>query len=73
MTLKSPYKEGGMFEGATHLIFENANLLRKNMTEAETILWMYLKEGINGCKIRRQHPIGNYIADFFLFQSKTCY
>ena len=70
MTLKNPYKRGGMFEGATHLIFENAKQLRNKMTEAECILLMHLKEGVNGYKIRRQHPIGNYIADFFCHKAK---
>ncbi|TMI62611.1 MAG: endonuclease domain-containing protein [Bacteroidetes bacterium] len=59
-----------MFEGASHLIFEHAKRLRKNMTEAEKILWMYLRDGINGFKFRRQHPVGNYIADFFCHKAK---
>src|SRR5205814_2994946 len=70
MSLKNPYKLGGMFEGASHLIFSNAKQMRKNMTDAETILWMHLKEGINGVRIRRQHPIGLYIADFFCHKLK---
>jgi len=70
MILKNPYKKGGMFEGASHLIFENAKLLRNNMTAAEKILWMHLKNNINGFKIRRQHPIGNYITDFFCHKAK---
>ena len=41
MTIKNPYKQGGMFEGATYLIFENAKQLRNNMTEAERILWTH--------------------------------
>lgn len=59
-----------MFEGASHLIFANAKHLRKNMTAAETILWMNLKRGINGFKFRRQHPIGIYIADFYCHKVK---
>ena len=70
MPLKNPYKSGGMFEGASHVIFANAKHLRSNMTEAETILWLHLKKGINGFKIRRQHPIGLYIADFYCHKSK---
>ena len=70
MAKKNSYKAGGMFEGASHLIFENAKHLRKTMTDAETVLWMYLKEGINGFKIRRQHPIGLYIADFYCHKVK---
>lgn len=41
--------------------------LRKNQTEAENILWEYIRNRkINGFKFRRQHPIGtSYIVDFF--------
>ena len=70
MYLKNPYKKGGMFEGANHLLFEKAKKLRKNMTVAETVLCMYLKGGINGFKFRRQHPIGLYIADFYCHKVK---
>lgn len=59
-----------MFEGASHLIFANAKQLRKNMTAAEIVLWMYLKAGISDCKFRRQHPIGIYIADFYCHKAK---
>jgi cyclase len=67
---KNPYKRGGMFEGASHLIFENAKKLRNTMTDSETFLWMHLRNGINGLKFRRQHPIGLYIADFFCYKVK---
>jgi cyclase len=70
MTSKNPYKKGGMFEGASHLVFEHAKRLRNNMTEAERVLWMHLRDGLNGSKFRRQHPIGNYIADFFCHKAK---
>jgi len=32
---KSPYKKGGMFEGANHLVFGFARELRKDMTDVE--------------------------------------
>jgi imidazole glycerol-phosphate synthase subunit HisF len=70
MSSKNPYKSGGMFEGASHLIFANAKRLRKNMTGAEKVLWMHLKKGIDNIKIRRQHPIGLYIADFYCHKLK---
>ncbi|HKZ66050.1 MAG TPA: endonuclease domain-containing protein [Chitinophagaceae bacterium] len=70
MTLKNPYKSGGMFEGASHIIFGNAKHLRNNMTDAEKVLWVYLKAGIEGLKFRRQHPIGLYIADFYCHKAK---
>lgn len=59
-----------MFNQAHPLIFENAKALRKNMTEAEKVLWGYLKGGIDGFKFRRQHPIGVYIADFYCHKTK---
>jgi imidazole glycerol-phosphate synthase subunit HisF len=70
MDSKSPFKREGMFAGADPLIFEKARALRKNMTQAETILWFQLKQGINGFKFRRQHPLGIYIADFYCHKAK---
>lgn len=62
---KSPFKQGGMFDQAHPLLFARAKELRRNMTDAEKLLWAYLKSGINGLKFRRQHPIGLYIVDFY--------
>ncbi len=59
-----------MFEGASHIIFENATQLRKNMTAAEMSLWLHLRKDLNGYKFRRQHPIGVYIADFYCHNAK---
>lgn len=39
--------------------------LRHNLTEEEVILWSILKNNKWGYKFRRQHSIGNFIADFF--------
>ena len=48
-----------------------AKQLRRTMTRAETLLWRYLKANrIDGLGIRRQTPIGNYVADFVCFSSK---
>ena len=44
-----------MFEGASHLLFENAKQLRKNMTAAEMALWLHMRLGINGFKFRRSY------------------
>lgn len=46
------------------LLKEYANHNRKNMTESETVLWNALRNDINGFKFRRQHIVGDYIADF---------
>jgi len=42
----------------------NARQNRKNQTDAEEALWQSLRNNQTGHKIRRQHPIGTYIADF---------
>ena len=48
-----------------------AKQLRRAMTRAETLLWRYLKANrMDGVGIRRQTPIGNFIADFVCFSSK---
>jgi len=42
-----------------------ARLLRRNQTEAETVLWNVLRNrGLKSMKFRRQVPVGHYIADF---------
>jgi very-short-patch-repair endonuclease len=42
-----------------------ARRLRKEMTEAEVVLWTFLRRRqLHGFKFRRQHPIAPYIADF---------
>ena len=57
-----------MFYKADPLIFERAKELRSNMTQAEMIMWGYLRTNHGGFKFRRQHPIANYIVDFFCFK-----
>ena len=37
---------------------------RNHMTEAESVLWSFLKSKSLGVRFRRQHPIGEYIPDF---------
>ena len=42
-----------------------ARRLRKQMTDAETILWSRLRRGaFEGHQFRRHHPIGLFVADF---------
>ena len=42
----------------------NARKLRVAMTDSERKLWAGLRGEQLGVKFRRQHPFGNYIADF---------
>ncbi len=44
--------------------------LRKNPTKAEKIIWRYLRNKKTGHKIRRQHIIDRYIADFVCLRKK---
>ena len=45
---------------------QNARSLRKNATVPERILWDSLRgRKLNGWKFRRQHPIGQFVLDFF--------
>ena len=44
----------------------NARQLRKNMTEAEQLLWYRLRrKQLLGVQFNRQKPIGSYIVDFY--------
>ncbi len=44
---------------------ERARELRKHATDAETLLWRYLRgRRLNGHKFRRQVVVGAYIVDF---------
>jgi Uncharacterized protein conserved in bacteria len=55
-----------MYFGAKPEIFKLAKELRKLETEAERQLWNRLnKNQIIGLQFRRQHPINQFIADFY--------
>jgi very-short-patch-repair endonuclease len=48
-----------------------AQNLRKNQTHAERLLWSKLRSrGLSGYKFRRQHPIDNYILDFYCHEAR---
>jgi very-short-patch-repair endonuclease len=40
------------------------------MTQAELVLWEYLRQHPLGYKFRRQHPLGIYVVDFYCHKSK---
>jgi very-short-patch-repair endonuclease len=63
--------ERQMFYGARPLIFERAKKLRKYQTESEKLLWEILKnKQMMGLRFKRQHPIDNFIADFYCHSLK---
>ena len=48
-----------------------AKKLRKNMTDAERLLWQHLRNReLGGYKFRRQRPVGPYIVDFVCLEKK---
>jgi very-short-patch-repair endonuclease len=49
----------------------HARELRKNPTDAERLLWQKLRYWqVDGCKFRRQQPVGPYIVDFVCLQKR---
>jgi len=46
----------------------NSRENRQDQTEAENLLWQHLRNSQTGYKIRRQHAIDGYIADFVCLQ-----
>ncbi len=59
-----------MHYGANPKLFELAEELRARMTAAEEVLWNCIKINEWHLKFRRQHPISNYIADFYCHNVK---
>jgi len=60
-----------MFYGATPNSFQKAKWLRSKMTKHEEIIWERLRRNqILGVRIKRQHPIATYIADFYCHVAK---
>ena len=48
-----------------------ARRLRRNETDAEQIVWSWLRNRqVNGVKFRRQQAMGNYIVDFVSFERR---
>jgi very-short-patch-repair endonuclease len=48
-----------------------ARKLRRNQTDAERLLWSYLRAHLlAGFKFRRQQAIGQYIVDFVCFEAR---
>lgn len=66
--LSSRAAEEGGYElpKASQELIARARQLRREATTAESLLWELLRDRrLLGRKFRRQHPIGQFIADFF--------
>ena len=61
-------KKNNIFEttdaSTYQLLLDKAREMRKNPTEAESLLWHYLSDNKLGVHFRRQHPVYGYIPDF---------
>ncbi|MEW8335289.1 MAG: DEAD/DEAH box helicase family protein [Candidatus Thiodiazotropha sp.] len=58
-------------EPVPNYLIENARELRKNQTDAESLLWQLLRNRqIENAKFHRQHPITPYILDFYCHDKK---
>jgi len=62
--------ERNMFYNASPSIFQNAKYLRENMTPEEKLLWEKLRRNQLGFRFKPQHPIENYIVDFYCHKAK---
>lgn len=66
MKKSKPYYDRSMWKGAPSQNFSHAQDLRSNLTPAEKILWDKMQtEPFRRFHFRRQHPIQNFIVDFY--------
>ena len=64
------FMKDDMFYKAHPLIFQKAEELGNNPTDAENYLWNFLREKQLGIKFRRQHPASIYVLDFYAHKIK---
>ena len=68
MKIQRQYRGGCRFAG----LAEQARKLRSEQTSAEDLLWqIHRGRQLLGFKFRRQHQIGDYIADFYCNETRT--
>jgi len=59
-----------IYFGAGPEILRLAGDLRRSMTKAEKLLWEQLRQRkIDGYRFRRQHPVDEFIVDFFCYEA----
>lgn len=68
--MSSQKVERKMYYGAPGYMHENAKWMRNNPTKAEEALWLELRKHPFGFKFRRQHPLANFVADFYCHRAK---
>ena len=64
-------EEYPIYFGATPQILGIAYDLRNGMTEPEKLLWSRLRNRqVKGYKFRRQHPVNEFVVDFFCYEAR---
>ena len=51
---------------------QRARDLRAKMSLPEKMLWTRIKSNKLGYQVRRQYPIGPYVADFYIHECRLC-
>ena len=62
---KTSKMKTNMNYGAANVIFGRAKNLRNKQTYTEVLLWSRLINNQLGVRFRRQHPISNFVVDFY--------
>jgi very-short-patch-repair endonuclease len=63
-------EEYPIYFGAGPELLRIAGDLRKSMTKAEKVLWERLRgRQVKGYRFRRQHPVKDFIVDFFCYDA----
>jgi very-short-patch-repair endonuclease len=52
---------------------QQARRLRDNLSLPEVLLWRLLKGSPDGAHFRSQHPIGDYVLDFYCAKAKVAF
>ena len=69
--MDSNYNQKQRIRGTNPQVEQAARDLRTNLTPAEDYLWRALKsKQLNGLRFRSQHPVGNFILDFYCASCK---
>jgi adenine-specific DNA-methyltransferase len=49
---------------------ERRREVRRDASDAERVLWQFLRGSRLGAKFRRQHPIGPFVVDFYCCEAR---
>jgi very-short-patch-repair endonuclease len=61
----------GRYRRTPEALLLRARELRQQQTSTEQILWIFLRgRRLGGAKFRRQHAIGQFIADFYCHEAR---